>query len=108
MIKATLTAAALATAVVAIPVSSANAYTPSFSFSIQTPNGSFSFGNGPGYYNPQPQAMSCWDAKQYLKAQFNHVWKVECNGSVYTFHVKNFGPVKTVKINKYTGNYWFA
>jgi hypothetical protein len=38
------------------------------------------------------------------------VQKVECNGSVYTFHVKkfNFGPWKTVKLNKMNGQYWFA
>ena len=57
-------------------------------------------------YEPHP--LSCWEAKDYLKAHFDHVWKVECNGKYYTFKVKNWGPVKTVKINKWSGDYWFV
>jgi len=115
--KATLAAVALATTLAAAPIAttSANASpAPNFYFGIQTPNGYFGFGTGGGYYpqplpQPQPQAMSCWQAKNYLGSQFAHVWKVECNGAVYTFHVKNnWGPVKTVKINKFSGNYWFV
>lgn len=112
--KATLAAAALATAITAAPIATttASAAQPNFYFGFNTPNGYFGFGTGPGYYpqpQPQPQAMSCWQAKNYLNQQFAHVWKVECNGAVYTFHVKqNWGPVKTVKINKFSGNYWFA
>ncbi len=116
--KATLAAAALATAITAAPLTttSAEAAPPNFYFGIQTPNGSFGFGTGgPGYYpqpypQPQPSAMTCWQAKNYLQGNFAHVWKVECNGAVYTFHVKkfNWGPVKTVKLNKFSGNYWFV
>jgi hypothetical protein len=109
--KAVFAAAALATAIAATPVTSANA-APQINFSIgfQTPDGYFSFGTGgPGYY-PQPASMNCWEAKNYLKGEFKKVQKVECNGSVYTFHVKkfNFGPWKTVKINKANGQYWFV
>ena len=105
-LKTTLAAAAIATAAVATPVSTANAGSPSFYFGFGTPQGHFGFGNGG--YQPHPQAMSCWQAKNYLQSQFNHVWTVECNGQTYTFNVKNWGPVKTVKFNKYNGNYWYV
>ena len=52
--------------------------------------------------------MTCWQARHYLKSQFAHVWKIECKGKIYTFKVKNWGPTKIVKINKWNGNYWFA
>jgi hypothetical protein len=105
-----LAAAAIATTIAAQPVSTANAMDPNFYFGFQTPGGYFAFGNGPGpvFPQPQPQAMTCWDAKSYLQTQFNQVWTVECQGQTYTFNVKNLGPVKTVKINKYNGNYWYV
>jgi hypothetical protein len=109
MFKKTLAAAALATAIVAQPMTAANA--TSFGFHIDTPHGSFSFGDGygPGY-GPGPvySGMSCWEARNYLKGHFNKVWKIECHGQIYTFKVKNWGPAKIVKLNRYNGNYWFV
>ena len=111
--KTVFAAAALATAIAATPVTSANAQPPQINFSIgiQTPDGYISFGTGPGGgFYPQPSSMNCWEARDYLKSEFKKVQKVECNGSVYTFHVKKFniGPWKTVKINKTNGQYWFV
>jgi hypothetical protein len=110
--KTIFAAAALATAIAAQPVTTANASPQiDFSISINTPNGSISIGNGGGFYpQPDPDYMSCLDARQYLKGEFKKVQKVECNGSVYTFHVKkfNFGPWKTVKLNRDNGHYWFV
>ncbi len=110
MIKKTaIAAAAVATAIAATPVSTAAA--GSFGFHFNTPHGSFHFGNGGHGYHPapQPHAMSCWQAGNYLQTQFAHVWKIECNGKIYTFKVKNgWGHTKIVKINKWNGNYWFA
>jgi hypothetical protein len=105
----TLAAAAIATAIAATPVTTAEANPPNFYFGFQTPGGYIGFGNGygPGPF-PQQQSFSCWQARNYLENQFNHVWKVECHGQTYTFKVKNFGPVKTVKFNKWSGNYWFV
>lgn len=110
--KTVIAAAALATTFAAAPVTSAYAgHQPqiNFQFGIQTPHGYFSFGNGPGYY-PQPDSMSCWEARNYLKGEFKKVNKIECNGDVYTFKVKkfNFGPWKTLKINSNNGQYWFV
>ena len=108
--KSILAAAALAIATAATPIATAEA-SPSinFNFGIETPDGYLSFGTGPGYI-PQPSSLSCYEAKQYLKSEFNKVNKVECNGSVYTFHVKEFwgSPWQMVKINKHTGDYWFV
>lgn len=107
MIKKTAIAAAAIATAIAAPVSTAHA--GNFGFHIQTPHGNFHFGNGGGGgYYPQPHAMSCWQAKHYLKSQFAHVWKVECHGKLYTFKVKNWGPTRTVKLNKFNGNYWFV
>jgi hypothetical protein len=111
IMKTTLAAAAIATAVATMPVTAADAAPPTIDFSITigTPNGYFSFGNGGGFY-PQPQSMSCWEAKHYLDGEFKHVHKIECNGTVYTFKVKKFniGPWKTLKINSDNGTYWFV
>jgi len=112
--KTTLTAAALATALSAgtatLPISAAHAAPPQidFNITIDTGNGSISFGTGG--YGPTPGPMSCWEAKQYLKGDFKKVNVVECNGSIYTFHVKkfNFGAWKTVKLNSNNGNYWIV
>lgn len=106
MFKKTAIAAAIAATAIAAPVASASA--TGISFGFNTPHGHFSFGTGGGGYYPHPQAMSCWQAKHYLKSQFAHVWTVECHGKIYTFNVKNWGPTKTVKLNKYTGNFWYA
>ena len=107
MFKKTAIAAAIVATAIAAPVTTAAA-TPGFQFGFNTPNGYFSFGTGGGGYYPQPQGLSCWQAKNYLKSQFNHVWTVECNGTFYTFKVKNWGPTKTVKLNSHNGNYWFV
>jgi hypothetical protein len=113
--KTTIAAAAIATAIAATPVTTAEANPPNFYFGFQTPGGYIGFGNGygpgpgPGPF-PQPQGMTCWQAKSYLSSYFNKVHKIECNGSVYTFKVWNpagWG-FKQVKINKFSGNYWFA
>jgi hypothetical protein len=108
--KSIFAAAALAIATATTPIATAEASQINFNFGIQTPDGYFSFGTGNGGYVPQPSSLSCYEAKQYLKADFKKVNKVECNGSVYTFHVKEFwaGPWMTVKINKHTGDYWFV
>jgi hypothetical protein len=108
--KTLFAAAALATAIAAQLVTTANASPQiDFSISINTPNGSISIGNGGGFY-PQPYYMSCFEARHYLMGEFKKVQEVECNGSVYTFHVKkfNFGPWKTVKLNRTNGQYWFV
>ncbi len=106
--KTTIAAVAIATAIAA-PVTAANA--TGFGFHFSTPHGHFSFGNAGGYYpHPQPLSLSCWQAKQHLKAAFKHVNTVECNGNIYTFKVKKFNvsPWKTVKLNKHNGDYWYA
>jgi hypothetical protein len=107
MFKTVAFAAALATATAALPVTSAHAGNIDFGFTIETPNGSISFGNGGGggYY---PSDMSCWEAKAYLKSHFKKVQKIECNGDIYTFKVKNWGPWKTVKLDSDNGQYWFV
>jgi hypothetical protein len=108
--KSIFAAAALAIATAATPITTAEASQINFNFGIQTPDGYFSFGTGNGGgYGPQP-SLSCYEARQYLKADFKKVNKVECNGSVYTFHVKEFwgSPWMTVKINSHTGDYWFV
>ena len=104
MMRETAFAAAVVTAIAALP---ATASANDFYFGFQTPHGYFSFGDGPGP-QPQPQAMNCWQAKNYLESQFQQVWTVECNGQTYTFNVKNWGPVATVKIDKWTGDYWYV
>ena len=104
--RTALVAAAFATAIVALPVTSAHAGPNiDFSITIGTPNGSFSFGNGGGY---QPQKMSCWQARNYLDSHFKKVQKIECSGKTYTFKVKNFGPWKKVKLDSSNGQYWFV
>lgn len=110
MLKKTLIAAlALSTGLTLAP---AAALAGGFSFGIQTGNGYVTFGNGaPGYHTPEPYvpaSMSCWEAKQYLRDYYTQVWTVECNGKIYTFNVKkfNFSPVRTAKVNKWTGNHW--
>lgn len=111
MFKTTVfAAAALATAIAATPISTASASQVNFNLSFDTPHGTFSFGNGNGGGWPQPASLSCFEAKQVLKSDFVKVNTVECNGSVYTFKVKQmmWQPYKTVKINRNTGNYWFA
>ena len=111
--KTTLVAAAFATAIAAQPASVANAGGLNFSFGIDTGDGYISFGTGnPGHghghgWGHGPDPYSCGEARQKLKWQFNKVWKVECKGKLFTFKVKNFGPKRTVKFNKWTGNYWF-
>jgi hypothetical protein len=106
MMKKIACAAALACGI-ALPASTAHAN--SFHFGIEIPGGYFSFGTGPEPYpQPQPQSLSCWQAKNYLETQFAQVWTVECNGQVYTFDVKHFSQIKTVKINRNSWNYWFA
>jgi hypothetical protein len=106
MLRKTAFAAAFATAIAAFP---ATAGAGEFYFGFQTPHGYFSFGDGAHPYpQPQPQAMSCGQAKNYLQSQFAQVWTVECNGQTYTFNVKNWGPVKTVKIDKWSGDYWYV
>ena len=109
--KTVLAAAAFATMIAVAPVTSAHATDIEFGFTIETPNGSFSFGNGGGFgggYDPDP--MSCWEAKQYLKSEFKKVDKIECNGDVYTFKVKKFlvGPWKKLKLNSENGAWWFV
>ncbi len=104
--KTAIAAAAIATAIAATPVSTASA--TSIYFGIGVPGWGYGYGPGPGPFPPGPSSYSCWQARHVLENQFNHVWKVECNGSNYTFHVKNWGPVKTVKFNKFSGNYWFV
>ena len=105
--KTTFAAAAIATAIAAAPVSTASA--TSFYFGFGGPGYGFGVGPGPGPYPyPSPSAYSCWQAKNTLQASFAQVWKVECGGSTYTFKVKNWGPWKTIKFNKYNGNYWFV
>ncbi len=95
MIKSTLAAAALATALVATPLATANAH----GFDIVIDLGAGDWGASHG--------MSCWEARHALEDEFDHVWKIECSGSVYTFKVKDDGDSsEIVKINKYTGNYW--
>lgn len=109
--KSIFAAAVLAIATAATPIATAEASPQiNFNFGIQTPDGYFSFGTGDGGYAPQPSSLSCYEARQYLKADFKKVNKIECNGSVYTFHVKEFwgSPWMTVKINKHTGDYWFV
>jgi hypothetical protein len=111
--KTVFAAAAVAVTLAAAPIaatSTAQAGQPHFSFGIQTPHGYFSFGNGGGGYYPQPQKMSCWQAKQYLKGSFLKVHTVECYGNVYTFKVKKFwaAPYQTIKLNSHNGNYWYA
>ena len=103
MFKQTALAAAVATAIAAVSAGPASAN--EFFFSFDTPGGTITFGDGPA---PQPQAMSCWQARDYLESEFNQVWTVECNGQTYTFNVKNWGPVKTVKLDKWSGDYWFV
>ncbi|MGH6924676.1 MAG: hypothetical protein ACRED5_13140 [Propylenella sp.] len=104
MFKKTAIAAALVTAIAA-PLAPANA--TGFGFHFSTPHGHFSFGE-PGYSGGGYGGMSCYEARNYLHGHFAKVWKIECHGQVYTFKVKNWGPSKIVKINRYTGNYWFA
>ena len=109
--KTTLAAAALATAISAgtatLP-SAANAST-GFSISIETEDGTITFGPG-GFDFDADTSMSCGEAKQYLKGEFKHVHKIECNGTVYTFKVKKFniGPWKTLKLNSDNGAWWFV
>lgn len=105
MLKTTLAAAAIASAIAAVPVSTAGA--TGFYFGFNTPGGYLGFGTDP-FPQPQPQAYSCWEAKSSLQAQFAQVWTIECNGSTYTFNVKNWGPTKTVKFNKFNGNFWYV
>ena len=107
MFKKTTLAAAAVAAAIAAPVSTAAA-APGFGFHFDTPYGHFSFGPGGGYGPTPVYGMSCWEARNHLKGTFNQVWKVECNGQIYTFKVKNWGPTKIVKINKYNGNFWYA
>jgi hypothetical protein len=104
------TAFAAITAAAATLPGTANAGSPHIHFGIQIPGGYFSFGNGPvyPYPAPQPQAMTCWQAKNYLEYQFAKVWTVECSGQTYTFNVKNGGPIHTVKFDKWSGDYWFV
>jgi hypothetical protein len=101
--KALLAAAAVATATAAQPVATAQA-SPGFSFSIEVPNGSFSFGGDD--HSP----LTCSEARRYLRHHFDNVHRIECNGKVYTFRVKNpFGwGTRKVKIDKWSGDYWFA
>jgi hypothetical protein len=114
--KTTLAAAAVATGLTAgtatLPVSAAEAAQPQINFQIgfNTPNGGHvHIGNGP-VYGPHPHPLSCAQARQVLKSKFKQVMKVECNGAVYTFKTKkmNFGPWKTVKVNRATGQYWYS
>lgn len=107
--KTTIAAVAFATAAATIPVTTANAAPPPFSISIETPDGTITFGPG-GVSFDADDSMSCWEAKQYLKGEFKHVNKIECNGTVYTFKVKkhNFGPWKTLKLNSDNGHYWIV
>jgi hypothetical protein len=109
--KTTLTAAALATAISAATATlpSAASANPNFSISIETPDGTITFGPG-GVGFDADSSMDCWEAKQYLKGEFKHVNKIECNGTVYTFKVKKFhvGPWKTLKLNSDNGAYWFV
>jgi hypothetical protein len=112
MFKTTIFAtAALATAIAATPISTANAGDIDFGFTITGPNGgSISFGTGGGYGGGYDYDMSCWEARDYLKGEFKKVQKIECNGDVYTFKVRkfNFSPWKTLKINSENGAYWFV
>ena len=111
MFKTTIfAAAALATAIAATPISTANATDIDFGFSIETPHGSFSFGDGDYDGGGYDYHLSCWEAKDYLLGEFKKVQKIECNGDVYTFKVKKHwgSPWKKVKINSDTGAYWFA
>ena len=110
MFKTTIfAAAALATAIAATPISTANATDIDFGFTIETDHGSFSFGAG-GYGGGYDYHLSCWEARDYLKGEFKKVQKIECNGDVYTFKVRkfNFSPWKKVKINSNNGAYWFV
>jgi hypothetical protein len=109
MFKTVLAAAAFATMIAVAPVTSAHASPDiDFGFTIETPHGSISFGDDD--YDAPDYEMSCWEAKDYLKSYFHKVKKIECNGDIYTFKVRENGwsPWQIVKIDSDNGAYWFV